>query len=846
MPIKRILIGVAALAVLTAAAIALFTPKHDPDELSFGAGAAASIRQEVNITDGYLYAASGAYATSSAIANIDPSKYSGTVTYYFEVVASTTAGTNATVSLVNASTGAALTSATIDGGNTYTRYRSSSFTPTAAATDYRVRVNNESIGKGIIASRVVILQSFAGTANSDATSTQTQIEIGSEVLATTSTASTPLSNTKYWTYSSDKWDGTVTAFAEVAYKTSAQIASSTTYSTAGTFTYVPVASTTAVVVEAWGAGGAGFDGSNSGGGEGGGGGAYARSTTTVSSNVTMVVGAGGSSSGAAGANTTYGSTVVVADAGEGGANAVGTAARKGTAAASTGQVKFDGGNGGAGNTTDDGGGGGGGAGGPDGAGSTGVDASATAGGDGGDGDGGAVTGAGLGGNGGACSAGTTDARGGEGGGGADQAGVGCQGGAPGAGGGGGEGGQGNGAAGKITLTAQLGFVGFALEEDDGNFGGWTLKAQIVSKGVATTTSTRTRVAFTPTEGKHYRVVASSTASNFSYDVYSAKVVVNQVNIPASLPVLTCTDQPFTFSGVNQISLTSGTPYAVVLRSTATAGFPNICGDSAGGDASNSSYLFFSSVWNAQTSDWKFAVYINSVLDASYSSGGGSTAQFCDGCGNKRVAVVFSPTATGPITSTSFNMFAASSAINGTLYAEIYNTSGGAPTGAAIATSDSVSPGAVFVSKLEPQYLLAPSPLISGTALQTFLSYFDPAEWSNAGVTYLYDIDAADNSTSVVLLRDSADATTYATVTSPDNVGTSTLDCIPSSATAWAPKATTNNGDVYGVRVLAQVSIGGSGTSNCGGGGGPVTGGPTQFYFVDTDTRAEDADVRFEN
>ena len=255
-------------------------------------------------------------------------------------------------------------------------------------------------------------------------------------------------------------------------------ASSTTYSTAGTFTYKVSTNACNVDIAAWGSGGAGFDGTNSGGGAGGGGGAFASSTLsslTIGSSYTLVVGAGGQTSGANGANTTFDSTTVVADGGDGGTNVTTGRGGAGLASGSTGVTTRDGGGGGAGNNTDDGGGGGGGSAGPHGVGGAGADASTTVGGGGGGGNGGTAgsgstggtsTFGGSGGNGDTNGAttpngvvGTADVDGGGGGGGGDQASSGGNGGAPGGGGAGGEATVapattpfGKGASGQIKIT----------------------------------------------------------------------------------------------------------------------------------------------------------------------------------------------------------------------------------------------------------------------------------------------------------------------------------------------------------------------------------------------------------
>jgi hypothetical protein len=232
-------------------------------------------------------------------------------------------------------------------------------------------------------------------------------------------------------------------------------ASSTLYTTAGTFNYTVSTNACTQIIDAWGGGGAGFTGNNTGGGAGGGGGAFASSTFTfaVSSSHTLVVGAGSGGFTVNGTDTTVDSTLLVADAGLAATDNTTGIGTGGTVANSTGTIRYAGGNGGAGRNgtgggaTDEGGGGGGAAG-PHGDGLTGTDGTSGAGGDGGNGDAsqggaGATTNGGTGGS---------NTNGGGGGGGGINAGTGGGGGSPGAGGGGGEGGRGEGAAGQIRIT----------------------------------------------------------------------------------------------------------------------------------------------------------------------------------------------------------------------------------------------------------------------------------------------------------------------------------------------------------------------------------------------------------
>lgn len=991
---KGITIGLVALAFLGAWAF-LSWPKeqeYPEHELKLGAGPAATIRQEVNITTSYLYAVSGSGATSSAEILIDPSKYSGTVTYYFEVVGSTTASTNSRAILSNGTSTAYITSATMNGTGA-ARYRSSAFVPPQTPTEYIVSVDNAAVGKGITSARVVIIQSFAGDANSDATSTQTMIEVGNEESYTSSATST-FASPKYWTYDSTKWDGTTTFYAEVTYANTTPLATTTSiFNTAGTYNIV--ASSTNTDVAAWGGGGASFDGTTAGGGKGGGGGAFASSTLSLSPGgaYTITVGAGGAASAARGATTTFGSNLVVASPGDGGSSATTLGGAGGRFANSVGTIRRSGGLGGSGDGTDDAGGGGGGAGGPHATGTAGTNASVSAGGGGGRGDGTFGGAGGNGGNAGACTAGTADLEdGGGGGGGADNGLNGCNGGSPGGGGGGGEGLFGSGAAGAVRLEfRQIASTTIALQEDDGSYGTWTDKVYIVHAGQVVSTSTRTRsAAFTPTTGRHYRIAFREGYNGATHTIYNAKIVVDQLYVSNSVSdsydddgalnrTFTATTQnygqAFTGNGgiINTVQVYFVNPtspigtlvaeiYNVDTGTYGTNAAPNSGAvPIATSDSLNASTIgagttlqTFSFTGSNRIQLLKDSKYVLNIAPTAWTSGdvsvqydntspshAGNKVSSTDGGATWATATtedleffvnVFTSTSTiesysetnfsnnQSIYSTNFNAFgqtfttsqpylletakfylSKSGSPTGNATAKLYAVTGlvgstAVPTGAALATSDTfdvstltTSPtlttltfsskyfmtagnyalvfdysggdasnyvqfgvdltssthsgngiyyyvgawnadsaqDSIFyaltpasITKLEPQYLLAPTKLYSGTAFQSFFDYFDPAEWSNAGVTYVAQAEAADNSTSVVTIQDSAGVTTYATVTSPDNIGTSALSCIPSSATIWDVKATTNNNDVYATRVLAQVSIGGSGTSQCAAGNIP--------------------------
>ncbi len=195
-----------------------------------------------------------------------------------------------------------------------------------------------------------------------------------------------------------------------------------TYTTAGSYTWVAPAGVTSVKVEVWGGGGGGGGDSTSGtnGAGGGGGGAYARLDSyavTPGNSYTLVVGAAGTAGsssngngGAGGASYFVDAATLNAAGGSGGTGGSSGAGGAGGAAGATGDAKYSGGSGATGATA---GGGGGGSGG-----------SASAGNNGGNPTGAtAVTGGGPGGDGGNGNVGNAPASGpGGGGGGGDDGG----------------------------------------------------------------------------------------------------------------------------------------------------------------------------------------------------------------------------------------------------------------------------------------------------------------------------------------------------------------------------------------------------------------------------------------
>jgi len=797
--------------------------------------ATTKFRQEINITDSYLYAGSGSYATSSEIVAIVDTNYTAPA-YYFEVVASSTSGTTGTVKLVNATSSATVATITMTSGNTYTRYRSNAFLPTSSSTiEYKIVLGNEAFGKGITAARVIVIQS-ADPINS----TETQIEIGSATTSANNTTSLPLQSPKYWYYDSTKWDGSPTFYAEVTYQTN-PVASSTTYNTSATTTntfakYIGSTGVGYAVVETWGAGGGG-DGVSSApgiGGGGGGGGAYARGTTTPAAASTNILGMGGG--GAEGINTTAASSTYTGANGEivraaGGTGANGTTGGAGgvnTSPGTIGGVVSSGGAGGTGHTDSDVGGGGGGAGGSDGDGITASNAASTVPSAGGRGDNnlGGVGGAAGTGDNDTCAnadgkAGSDNTLGGGGGGGADGDGtgvcVGGSGGRPGGGGGGSDEGvaQHLGGPGRIILTEYIGMVGVALEKDDGSFGSWTFVSQIVTAGKMSTTSERVRsVSFTPQTGRNYRITASTTNSTASYNIYNAKIVVDQVpkledsysEANAAAQEAVCADVVCGQSGVSQSFTSTGGNLSSAKFYLSKTGSPTgnstaklytINNAIGGGDdkpsgaalatSDNVSVATFGTSFALVTFSFsgvnQYAMTNGTSYVISYEYSGGDASNFTN-IGEDNT----SPTHTGNTASSTSGTWTANSAFDTAFY--VY--------------------GSFNPTFLQPQYLLA-NTLVNATGLSDFDTLYDSAEWANTTNTYIHQIDSSTDTADSAKLQSDPSGTptdiTNSTATGANRATSTNAGMTMPSGTAAQRTMDVNvlNVPIYSSRILVDVA-----------------------------------------
>lgn len=169
----------------------------------FVKAASATIRQEINILDGTLAVSS----TSGAIVQLDTNKYSGTVSYYFEVVTAGASASTDSVTLTRSGTTTNDASISLAGTAANIRVRSAAFTPPAGATQYVVKTG---ANHSIKAARIIVIQT-----SNPISSTETQIEIGNQETGKVNTVAAPLTAPKYWKYTAANWDTGILFNAEV-------------------------------------------------------------------------------------------------------------------------------------------------------------------------------------------------------------------------------------------------------------------------------------------------------------------------------------------------------------------------------------------------------------------------------------------------------------------------------------------------------------------------------------------------------------------------------------------------------------------------------------------------------
>lgn len=326
---------------------------------------------------------------------------------------------------------------------------------------------------------------------------------------------------------------------------------------------------------------------------------------------------------------------------------------------------------------------------------------------------------------------------------------------------------------------------------------WTDKVTIVSAGTAATPTRVRSIAFTPTDGRMYRITTVNSSSMGALSIYNAKIVVDQAQGFTSYESQTL--------GVNSQGITygSGGINEEAGQTIIPASTFNIAKIEA-----------FINKNNSPTDNLVMKIYSDAfggtVLATSDTIAATSITT------NTYVAFTFSSSPTLTSGSTYYFALSRSGARDTVNYCVWLAQSTDVVTGNAAVKDSGVWSNVtgkdlryitysqdVAITKFEEHYLLANTALAAGTALQNFLSKWDSADWSGVTNTYIHQAEASDGNTSVVEVDTAAGVqVTGSVVTSPDNLGQSSSMTMPANGNLDV-KATTNSGSIFGSRIIVK-------------------------------------------
>jgi cellulose synthase/poly-beta-1,6-N-acetylglucosamine synthase-like glycosyltransferase len=800
------------------------------------ADANVQIRQEINILDS-TDSGTGT-VNSSEIVQLDTTQYSGTVNYYFEAVVNSAASNTGTIALRRSGTTTNDTSINVGTNTTYNRIRSSSFSPPAGQTEYvSTLVGDGTRTQNVKAARIIITQNAASI-----TGTETQIEIGNNETGKNNTSDSALNSPKYWKYDSSLWDATPTAYAEVTFAKTDLTPVLPTVVNVGT-----VANGTGAVTPGLPTGHAANDinvmfcetnnqtisVAN-----------WTQAPSSPQSNGTSrltvfyrreVTGDGNPATNDSGDHQVcriIGIRGVVTDSTlwnatngtTGGSNTTGSIPGNTTTVANTmvlvaastdldnaNTSAFSGWtNGNLANLTER------------------MDNDVISGGGGGFGvaSGQKVTAGDYG----ATTVNYTTAS---------------------------TKGLWSGALKGLNDTSPL--ITIKLQEDNGSFGSWTDKVTIVN-AATNTSATRTRVAFTPTTGKNYRIVSSISSTNSTYDIYNAKVIVDQggsMSLDAVYSGRNSTgDLTYNHTvGANANLLVVGTSvqdsnhanYPIIVKYNET-NLTQIRSDEGAGNVRTELWYMVNpttgnNVVNVSTTIGpvgELAVgsisFINAkttgVPDANNGSTGNSTNpsttvttvannSWTVSVVGAEDAITAAGTQTlrwGPLTDQSFeNSEGATETVTSAGATTLNYTLNSAKAWAISAAS--FAPGtATNITKLEAQYLLL-NTKSTATGLQTYNTLWDSSEWASVNNTYIHAIDVNQTGgTTTVVLQDIDNSNSNLTSSNISTSITTSQQVLSSAITmpTTGHQVDTNitafgtTGEVDGSRILVQVDASASG------------------------------------
>lgn len=322
---------------------------------------------------------------------------------------------------------------------------------------------------------------------------------------------------------------------------------------------------------------------------------------------------------------------------------------------------------------------------------------------------------------------------------------------------------------------------------------WTTVATMLNNSTGSITAARVRSsAFTPVDGRYYRLAFSNSSTMSTVSIYNAKIIVDQ-----NYSTQTFIDD----SSASNIS--SGFAQSFLGDGTVLAKFSAMLLQSGSGTGTIIAKLYA----HSGTFGGVSSVPTGAALDTS--------------------ASITVSTLPGTKQWVDFTFSGGFTLVNGTAYfisleVSVSNSTAWQDSSNSVAGTTAQLAGGVWsffstidkmfivnttkeITKTEDHYLLANTTLTAGTALQNFLTKWDSAEWSGVDNSYVHQVDAGDNNTSVVELDGitSGSAVTNSSVSSPDNYKQSTSALTMPSSQNLDVKATTNSGSVFGSRIIVK-------------------------------------------
>lgn len=340
-----------------------------------------------------------------------------------------------------------------------------------------------------------------------------------------------------------------------------------------------------------------------------------------------------------------------------------------------------------------------------------------------------------------------------------------------------------------------------LQQDNGSFSGWTDVATIVSD--AQTSVRRTRVPFTPVDGRNYRIASfeSNSQKQRKYDIYNAKIIVNQTsrNIVAQQPVNGGYFTMQTQTGQSFQSNSNGNLDSIEMALQNT-GAP-------AADMSMNVYACSGS-FTGGTNEPTGPVLATSDLvpTSSVTAGGG--------------AVKFPFSGTNQISLTSGGIYCFVAYITNGIKVANFDGVNGNP----YQRNSDTDPWQVFgngtidlwykvyttgspISKLEPQYLLLNTADSNTTGLQNYRTLWDANEWIGVNNTYKLAIDSNNTSNSAKLQDiDNGNADIAGSNVTGINQPTSAAFTMPASGHQLDVNVTNTSGVISGARIIVVTTI----------------------------------------